>query len=196
MQVIKHESVDRVTVYPTPDGNPFLQVGRFSYMAGLGFGFIDSRSKIRIGNFCSIGEDVIFFLKTNHHPEWVTTFPLERLPWKEREPFPEDPHVGLRDDVIVGNDVWVGYGAKVMAGSSISDGAVIAAGAVVSGYVRPYAIMAGNPAREVRRRFDDNVVESLLELRWWDLPTERIREISPLLASRDVVGLIGALSAK
>lgn len=193
MQIIKHESVDRVTVYPTPDGQSFLQIGRFSYLAGLEFGFIDSRSKIRIGNFSSVGENVIFFLKTNHHPEWISTFPLERLPWPDGVPRPVSPHANLRDDVIVGNDVWISHGAKVLAGVTVADGAVISAGAVVSRDVRPYAIMAGNPAREIRRRFDDADVDYLMALQWWNMSTPKISEIAPFLASGNLAGLKGSV---
>ncbi len=88
--------------------------------------------------------------------------------------------------IVVGNDVWIGRGAIVRAGVTIGDGAVVGTRAVVTGDVRPYAIVAGDPARELRRRFDDDQIASLLEVRWWDWPAERVRSYAPLLCAGDV----------
>jgi acetyltransferase-like isoleucine patch superfamily enzyme len=189
MIALKHEPVDRATVYHVGGGIPVLEIGRFSYAAGLKLGVFDPRSRVRIGNFVSIADDVLFFLRTNHHPEWLTTYPPERLPWPGDVPRPADPHLSIKDDITIGNDVWISYGVRVLAGVAVADGAVIAAGSVVTRDVRPYAFVAGNPAREIKRRFDDQTVATLLKLKWWDLPTEQIRKMAPVLAGGNVQDL-------
>lgn len=80
-----------------------------------------------------------------------------------------------KGDIVIGNDVWIGYEAVVMAGVTIGNGAIIGARAVVTKDVPPYTIVGGVPAREIRRRFSDDVIARLLELKWWDWPAERIQ---------------------
>lgn len=142
---------------------------------------------VRLGRFCSVARDVEFVVGGNHRTEWITTYPLRvmfGLPGALR-----DGHPWSKGDVEVGSDVWIGLGACVMSGVHVGDGAVIAAHAVVTSDVRPYAIVAGNPAREVRRRFDDEAVETLLALRWWDWPLERVLANVDVLSGSDVDAL-------
>lgn len=80
-----------------------------------------------------------------------------------------------KGDIVIGNDVWIGYEAVVMAGVTIGDGAIIGARAVVTKDVPPYTIVGGVPAREIRRRFSDDVIARLQELKWWDWPAEQIQ---------------------
>ena len=80
-----------------------------------------------------------------------------------------------KGDIVIGNDVWIGYEAVIMAGVTIGDGAIIGARAVVTKDVPPYTIVGGVPAREIRRRFSDDVIARLLELKWWDWPAEQIQ---------------------
>lgn len=89
-------------------------------------------------------------------------------------------------DTVVGNDVWIGTEAMIMPGVRIGDGAVIAARAVVTADVEPYAVVAGMPARQLRRRFSQERIAMLLEMRWWDWPLERINAAMPLLCSGQV----------
>ncbi|PWG02099.1 acetyltransferase [Sphingosinicella humi] len=77
---------------------------------------------------------------------------------------------------VVGNDVWIGHGAKVRAGVRIGHGAVIGMGAVVTRDVGPYSVVAGNPARELRRRFDEGTIELLLKSAWWDFDDHHLTE--------------------
>ena len=195
MNKLKHDPVDRLSNYNDAAGNTVLQIGRFSYFAGLSFVKIDTHGRIVIGNFTSIADDVVFFLRTNHHKEWLTTYPFEWMPWDATVPRPKDPHGCHKDHVTIGNDVWIGQGVHVMPGVTIGDGAVIGAGAFVAHDVRPYAVMVGRPARETKRRFDDATVEALLRLRWWDRPTAEIRKLSPILCSGDIAALERALAA-
>ena len=84
-------------------------------------------------------------------------------------------------DVTLGNDVWIGSGATILSGVTIGDGAVVAAKAVVTRDVRPYSVVAGNPAREVKRRFDEATSERVRAMAWWDWPEDRLRREHPVL---------------
>ncbi len=92
-----------------------------------------------------------------------------------------------KGDVVIGNDVWLGDESTIMSGVTIGDGAVVAARAVVTRDVPPYTIVAGNPARPIRKRFTDQLIAMLLELRWWDLPVDKINEYMPFLCSDNVI---------
>ena len=98
-------------------------------------------------------------------------------------------NVGESGDIIIGNDVWIGYEAVILAGVTIGDGAIIGSRAVVTKDVPPYTIVGGVPARPIRRRFDDETVEALLHLRWWDWDEEKIRRNLPAIQSGDLGGL-------
>lgn len=86
-----------------------------------------------------------------------------------------------KGDIIIGNDVWIGYEAVIMAGVHIGDGAIIGARAVVTKDVPPYTIVGGTPAKEIRKRFDEDVVKKLLRLQWWDWSIDEIRCYLPHL---------------
>lgn len=90
---------------------------------------------------------------------------------------------------MVGSDVWIGHRATILPGVAVGHGAVVAAGSVVSRDVPPYHVVAGNPARTVRERFDEATARRLAEIAWWDWPVERITEHARLIASGDVAAL-------
>ena len=165
------------------DGVPVITVGRYSYINKMNTITVDNRSRIVIGHFTSIAWDVLFLLRSNHHPEWVTTYPVDWFPWDESKPRPNDPHGKNKDNISVGSDVWIGKGVTIMPGVTIGDGAIIAADAVVSKDVRPYAIVAGNPGREIRRRFDEETIEYLMKAKWWDQPDEFIMKHCDVICS-------------
>lgn len=110
-------------------------------------------SKLKIGKFCSIADDVKIFLGGNHRMDWITTYPFSAL--KEEWPEAKDVkgHPATKGDVVIGNDVWIGYGATILSGVKIGNGAVIGAMAVVSKDVEPYSVVVGNPALEVKKDF-------------------------------------------
>lgn len=142
----------------------------------------------RIGDYCSIADNVQIFLGGYHRPEWVSMYPFSGFPeWPEARGM-EDT-VG-RGDVTIGSDVWLGSHAVIMSGMTIGHGAVVAAHAVVSRDVPPYAIVAGNPARIVKYRFDGPTIAEMLRIAWWDWPTERVRENLPLLLSGEIQAFI------
>lgn len=145
-------------------------------------------ARLTIGSFCSIGPEVLFFLDSDHHTEWITTFPLRmsmRLPGA-----PVDGDPTTRGDIVVGNDVWIGQRASILSGVTIGDGAVVGAGAVVSRNIPPYAVAVGNPAVVTRMRFSEDQIAALLRIRWWEWPDDLIAERVDLLCSTRVGELI------
>lgn len=134
---------------------------------------------LTIGRFCSISSDVEVFTGGEHRTDWVSTFPF-------RHQFGltgavHDGHPASKGDVVIGHDVWIGSRATILSGVVIGNGAVIGALSVVSKDVRPYAIVAGNPARELRRRCSDDHVNALLKSAWWDWPLPRVLSSVDLL---------------
>ena len=109
-------------------------------------------------------------------------------------PKPSDlPHKG---DVVIGNDVWIGQNAVILPGAHIGDGAIIGANSVVGGEVEPYTIVVGNPARVLRKRFDDELIELLLKFRWWDKSVEEIDNLIPILTCGDLEKVKKELKAR
>lgn len=130
-------------------------------------------TRVVIGAYCSFAVGVELVVGGEHRTDWVSTYPF-RVRW-EMDGRYEDGHPKPAGDIVIGNDVWVGTGALILSGVRIGDGAVIGANAVVASDVRPYAVVVGNPAREVRRRFTDGQVDALLRIAWWDWPEPRVR---------------------
>ena len=169
-------------------GSGALVMGRCSYGTPHVRRFVGDTSRVLIGSFVSIADEVEFVPGGNHRVDWVSTYPFR---WMFRLPGAlEDGHPASDGDIVVGNDVWFGAGARILSGVTIGDGAVVGAGAVVARDVRPYAVVVGNPAREVSRRFSDAQVDALERIRWWDWPLDEILERVPLLCSPDVDGFI------
>lgn len=149
-------------------------------------------SSLTIGSHTSIAHDVTIFLGGEHRTDWVTTYPFREIL------FPDDaiPTIGkTKGSVHIGHDVWIGHGASILSGVSVGDGAIVGAMSVVARDVPPYAIVVGNPARIVRQRFPEPVIERLLRVRWWDWTDERLREHLPLLLSDDVERFLRAAEA-
>ncbi|HXC45166.1 MAG TPA: CatB-related O-acetyltransferase [Solirubrobacteraceae bacterium] len=164
--------------------NERLTMGRLSYGEPLIATFPGDTASVRVGSFTSIASEVTLMDGGNHRLDWVTTFPLRAelgLPGAYA-----DGHPSSRGDIEIGSDVWIGMGACVMSGVKIGHGAVVGGRAVLAKDVRPYAIVLGNPARELRRRFSDEQIDALLRIAWWDWPMEKIMECVPELSSDNV----------
>lgn len=144
-------------------------------------------STLKIGAFCSIAANVDIFLGGHHYIQWVTTYPLPTM-LAQRAPIP--PYGFSRGDVVIGNDVWLCSNSMVLSGVSIGHGAVVAAGSVVTRDVEPYSVVAGNPARHVKWRFDEQTRAALLDIAWWDWSLDEITAQSALLCSDNVHGLM------
>jgi acetyltransferase-like isoleucine patch superfamily enzyme len=152
-------------------------------------------AELRIGAFCSIADRVHVFLGGNHRSDWVTTYPFPAFADKWPKAHGIEGVPATNGDVVIGNDVWIGSSATIMSGVVVADGAVVGADSCVTRDVRPYSIVAGNPAEEIRPRFDEQTIERLLELRWWDWSDERIAANADLLSSDDIERFIQAQSS-
>jgi len=164
-----------------------INVGKYSYGVPV-VRWWGEKSGLSVGKFCSIAKNVTIFLGGNHRIDWITTYPFSvQRPWSRFTGKVEHPV--SRGDVVIGNDVWLGNGCTILSGVSIGDGAVIAANATVTKNIPAYAIAAGNPARVVRMRFDNERTAKLLTLRWWDWDERTIRKNLPKLLSSDIASL-------
>ena len=142
------------------------------------------REKLIIGKFCSIACGTKFLFNcANHTLKSLSTytFPLFYEEW-ELEKSNITTAWDNKGNIVIGNDVWIGYEAVIMAGVHIGDGAIIAARAVVTKDVPPYTIVGGTTAKEIRKRFDAEVIEQLLIQKWWDWSTDKIHQCLPYIA--------------
>ncbi len=162
-----------------------FDIGRWSYGAPAVRSW-NENATLKVGAFCSFAEGVKIFLGGEHHTDWVSTYPFNKHFCEARH---LEGHPHSKGDVIIGNDVWVGEDAVILSGVTIGTGAVIGARSVVTASVPAYTIVAGNPARIIRKRFDDQTIERLLALAWWDWPLSRIKESIPLLLSDNMATL-------
>lgn len=182
---IRHSAQLNDAIYNVelPDGtkHPLVKLGRHSYGHEFFVHWEGEACQIEIGRYSSIAHGVRFFAGQEHHTEWGTTYPFTHLPAEWPELRALTGHPVSRGNIVVGNDVWIGYGVLIRSGVTIHDGAVIGMGAVVTRDVPAYAIVAGNPARTVRSRFDPEIVKRLLNLAWWNWPAEMVRKIAPTL---------------
>ncbi|MBE7927513.1 CatB-related O-acetyltransferase [Pseudomonas saudiphocaensis] len=144
-------------------------------------------STLKIGKYCSIANNVQILLGGLHRTDWITTFPF---PAYIEEASQIKDYGGTKGSVLIGNDVWLCTDSIVLSGVTIGHGAVVACGAVVTRNVEPYSIVAGNPARHVRWRFDEKERERLLSINWWDWQEQEVRQAASILCSTDIEALI------
>jgi acetyltransferase-like isoleucine patch superfamily enzyme len=136
-----------------------------------------------IGSFCSIAGNLKVYLGGNHRVDWATTYPFGHI---YNDIFPSGTirgkdHPSTNGHVIIENDVWIGDNCTIMSGLRIGSGSVIAANSVVVKNVEPYSIVGGNPARLIKKRFDERMIERLLKVSWWDWEDSEIDNIVPIL---------------
>ncbi len=175
---------DRLCFLKNVIKNPNIIVGDYTYYDDFEtvenfeknvkylFDFIGD--KLIIGKFCMIASDVTFIMNgANHLSNAVSSYPFAIFggDWSNAMEGKSYPSKGNTE---IGNDVWIGYGATIMPGVKIGDGAIIATKSVVTSDVEPYAIVGGNPAKEIRKRFSEEKIQKLLELSWWNWPLEKI----------------------
>ena len=172
--------------------NPNIIVGEFTYIADSDFESHVSHlykwngDRLIIGRFCQIAAGVEFVMNgANHQMNAATTFPFYTLEgWDMEPPAPAD--LPLKGDTVVGSDVWIGQNAVILPGVHIGNGAIIGANSVVGSDVAPYTVVAGNPARVLRKRFDDELIGLLLDFAWWEKSVEEINDLIPLLTCGDL----------
>lgn len=138
---------------------------------------------LKIGNYCSIANNVQILLGGLHRIDWITSFPF---PAYMEEASRILNYGGSKGDVTIGSDVWLCTDCTILSGVTIGHGAVVACGAVVTKSVAPYSIVAGNPARHIRWRFEETERNALLAIRWWEWPEQEIRAQIELLCSPDL----------
>lgn len=142
--------------------------------------------KLIIGRFCAIARDVKFIMNgANHKMNCFTTYPFSIFGngWEKVMPKMED--LPIKGDTVIQNDVWIGYDSLIMPGVKIGNGAIIASKSVVVNNVEPYTIVGGNPAKLIRKRFNDNLINLLQKMKWWDWPIEKVTNNLEILTSND-----------
>lgn len=143
--------------------------------------------KLIIGKFCAIARGVKFIMNgANHKLNAFTTYPFQIFGngWEKVMPAPGD--LPFKGNTQIGNDVWIGYDALIMPGVKIGNGAIIASRSVVVNDVPAYSVVGGNPAKVIKKRFPDNEIEILEELKWWDWPAEKITANLEILTNYDI----------
>ena len=143
--------------------------------------------KLIIGKFCAIAKGIEFVMNgANHRMCSVTTYPFNIMGggWEQFTPALED--LPLKGDTVVGNDVWIGQNVTVMPGVNIGDGAIIAANSVVTKDIPAYCVAGGNPCKIIKKRFDDELISYLQEIKWWDWSPEKIFANLEALCSGDL----------
>ena len=172
--------------------NKNIIVGDFTYIADSEFEshvthhYDRIGDKLIIGKVCQIASGVEFVMNgANHQMNAVSTFPFYTLEgWNMVPPSREDlPNKG---DTVIGNDVWIGQNATILPGVHIGNGAIIGANSVVASDVEAYTIVAGNPVKPIRKRFDNELIDLLESFKWWDKSIEEIDSLIPILTSNDL----------
>lgn len=169
-----------------------VEVGDYTYFDGQNFkehvthhyDFIGD--KLIIGKFCQIGRNVEFIMNgANHQMNAVSTYPFYIFQgWEQNPPLKNDlPYKG---DTIIGNDVWIGQNVTFLPGVHVGNGCIIGANAVVTSNIPAYCVAVGNPAKIIKKRFDDEMIELLEKLKWWDRTPNEIQKIIPLLANSNL----------
>lgn len=182
--------------------HPRLEIGAYSYASAFDppedwaarlapYLFEFSPEKLSIGKFCQIADGVIFVTASaNHRYDGFSSFPFAIFDQQPNENRPSLPGPG--PDTVIGHDVWIGQGARILPGAQIGPGTIVGAGAVVRGTIPPYSIVAGNPGEVIRQRFDQDVIESLLDIAWWDWPIDKIQRHEAEICGADLPALIRA----
>ncbi len=145
-------------------------VDDYSY-GGLNVVSFSNQNKLKIGKFCSIAENVVFLLNGEHYTNHLSTYPFKvRMLNEQSESFG-------KGDIVLEDDVWIGYGSIILSGVRIGKGSIIAAGSIVTKDVEPYSVVGGNPAKLIKKRFSDNVINKLMKFDYSLINKDNIRNI-------------------
>ena len=172
--------------------DPNIVVGDFTYIADSDFESHVTHhypwigDKLIIGKFCQIAAGVEFIMNgANHQTNAISTFPFYTLEgWNMTAPEKQD--LPFKGNTVIGNDVWIGQNAVILPGVHIGDGAIIGAYSIVGSDIEPYTVVAGNPARVIRKRFDDEMISLLLKWKWWAKNVDEIDSLIPILTCSDL----------
>lgn len=162
----------------------------------VGYGsYINNHGRLTntvIGKYTSIGTDIRSVIGKHPISENISTHPAfyskdaqMGFTYTSETTFEETTWIDEKKGVqiAIGNDVWIGNDVQIMEGVTIGDGAVVATGAVVTKDVKPYSVVAGVPAKEIKKRFEDNEIEKLLKMKWWDLSEDELRKCAAQFAN-------------
>lgn len=158
-------------------------MGRYSYGVPQVHSWPDD-AKLLIGNFTSIADEVHILLGGDHPTNWVSTFPFRvrmALPGAWQDGMPSS-----KGNVWIGSDVWIGHGVTILSGVSIGNGSIIVSRSVVNKDVEPYTIAGGIPCKPLRKRFNDQQIESLGRIQWWNWSDQDILAAVDLLSSANI----------
>ena len=177
--------------------NPNIIVGEYTYYDDINgaenfeshvthhYDFIGD--KLIIGKFCAIAKGIEFIMNgANHRINSITTYPFNIMGNGWEKSAPSLSELKLKGDTIVGNDVWIGQNVTVLPAVHIGDGAIIGANSVVAKDIPPYSVAVGNPCEVKRKRFDEDLIEYLLQIKWWDWDAEKIFKNMEALCSGDL----------
>lgn len=146
--------------------------------------------KLIIGKFCAIARQVKFIMNgANHKLSGISTYPFQIFGNGWEQVTPELGDLPYKGDTVIGNDVWIGYDVLIMPGVKIGNGAIVSSRSVVVSDVPAYAVVGGNPAKVIKKRFADDVIERLEAIAWWDWPIEKITNHLSLIVSADINAL-------
>ncbi len=197
MDIYPNKNIKSICFIKNIVKNPNIEVGDYTYYSDENacedfekhvthhYDFIGD--KLIIGKFCAIASGVEFIMNgANHRMQSVTTYPFNIMANGWEKAAPKEGELPYKGDTLVGNDVWIGQNVSILPGVKIGDGSIIAANSTVSKDVEPYTIVGGNPARLIKKRFDEDLIEYLLEIKWWDWTREKIFSNLEILCSPDL----------
>ena len=152
------------------------------------FNYSEFGDKLIIGKFCQIASGTKFIVgPANHRLDSITTYPFNVFGGLWQENTPEHmSQLPFKGDIVIGNDVWIGRESVIIPGEKLGDGAIIAAYSIVTKDVEPYSVVGGNPAKFIKKRFNDELIDLLLQFKWWDLKPDELVNILPLLCDFDL----------
>lgn len=171
------------TYYDDPDDSENFERNVLYHFPFIG-------DKLIIGKFCALARGVTFIMNgANHQLDGFSSYPFYIFGNGWESATPTEGALPYKGDTVVGNDVWIGYETTIMPGVTIGDGAIVAAKSVVVKDVEAYTIVGGNPAQEIRQRFADEVVRSLLDIAWWNWDIEKITRNLDKITAADIEAL-------
>jgi acetyltransferase-like isoleucine patch superfamily enzyme len=178
----------------------YVHIGKYSYgisdanvvwdTEAWGYNNEKKQPRLIVGSYCSIGSNSKFYLGGNHRYDWVTTYPFQ-VKSSHNNVFDSleneiDGYPLSNGDIIIGNDVWFGENVTVMSGVKIGDGAVVGTNSTIVKDVKPYSIVGGHPAKHIKYRFSNEIVEKLSNIKWWDIEDSKLNLLLPYMCNNEI----------